>query len=230
MLVNFTEKSRNAKTGPIPVSTTSNETCPAACPLKSAGCYAEAGPLGMLWRKLSAGGSAFGLSWSEFAISKVAALPAGTMWRHNQAGDLPGASDTLDTKALGELVAANDGRRGFTYTHKPLAKARERKAIAAANAKGFTVNLSGNNPTHADKLADMGIGPVVTVLPGTVQGNVNLSTPAGRRIVVCPATYREDVSCASCGLCSRANRKTVVGFPVHGTSHKRAAAATQNLH
>lgn len=228
MLVNFTEKSRNAKTGPIPVSTTSNETCPAACPLKSSGCYAEAGPLGMLWRKLSAGGSAFGLSWSEFC-AKVATLPAGIMWRHNQAGDLPGVSDTLDTSALGELVAANQGRRGFTYTHKPLRKAAERKAVKAANAAGFTINLSGNNPSHADTLADLDCGPVVTVLPGTVQGNVEMYTPAGRRVVVCPATYREDVSCATCGLCSRANRKTVVGFPVHGTSHKRAAAATQNL-
>lgn len=89
MIVNFTEKSRNAKTGPIPVSTTSNETCPAACPLKASGCYAEAGPLGMLWRKLSAGGSAFGLSWSEFC-AKVAALPEGIMWRHNQAGESAG--------------------------------------------------------------------------------------------------------------------------------------------
>lgn len=143
--------------------------------------------------------------------------------------NLPGVSDTLDTSALGELVAANQGRRGFTYTHKPLSKATERKVVKSANAAGFTINLSGNNPSHADTLADLDCGPVVTVLPGTVQGNVEMYTPAGRRVVVCPATYREDVSCATCGLCSRANRKTVVGFPVHGTSHKRAAAATQNL-
>jgi hypothetical protein len=224
MQVNFTAKSRNTKTGPMPVSTTSADTCPAACPLAGGnGCYAANGPLGMLWRNLSNGASAFGLSWSEFC-AKVAALPAATLWRHNQAGDLPGTSDTLDTVALGALVKANKGRRGFTFTHKPLRRAAERKAVKAANAAGFTVNLSGNNPAHADALADTDCGPVVTVLPSTVQGNVHLETPAGRRVVVCPATYRDDVSCSTCGLCSRANRKIVVGFPAHGTSHAKATA------
>lgn len=222
--VNLTMKSRNAKTGPIPVSTTSHQTCPKACPLSGGnGCYAEGGPLAFMWRKLSAGGYAFGLAWGDFC-TKVAAMPAGTFWRHNQAGDLPGAADTLDTAKLGELVAANKGRRGFTYTHKPLRKAGERKAVAAANAAGFTVNLSGNNPSHADKLADMAIAPVVTVLPADVSGNVKLETPKGRRIVVCPATYRDNVNCASCRLCAVANRKVIVGFPAHGASAKKATA------
>ncbi len=69
----------------------------------------------------------------------------------------------------------------------------------------------------------MNLAPVVTVLPDTVHGNVALHTPAGRRIVVCPATYREDVTCASCQLCQRADRKVIVGFPAHGASHKKAS-------
>ena len=55
MLVHLVRKSRNGKTGPIPVSTTSGDTCPNACPLKGSGCYAKSGPLGMHWQKVSSG-------------------------------------------------------------------------------------------------------------------------------------------------------------------------------
>ena len=41
---------------------------------------------------------------------------------------------------------------------------------------------------------------------------------------VCPATYRDDISCATCGLCQRANRKVIVGFPAHGSRNKVASA------
>jgi hypothetical protein len=176
----------------------------------------------MLWRKVSGGTYRFALSWKEF-LAELRSLPLGQLWRHNQAGDLPGTGDTLDTKALAELVRAASHTRGFTYTHKPLARAAERAAIAAANRRGFTVNLSGNNPAHADTLADLAIAPVVMVLTDSIHGNMKLHTPAGRRVVVCPATYRPDVTCASCRLCAVADRKVIVGFPAHGAAHKRAS-------
>ncbi len=227
MNVNLNLKSGNEKTGPIPVSTSSNETCPDTCPFMHNGCYAENFRLGAFWRKVSNGTA--GVPWSDF-IAAVEAMPNnayGNLWRHNQAGDLPGVNHALDTVKLAELVRANAraGMRGFTYTHKPLRRAAERKAIADANAAGFTINLSGNSPAHADTLAELHIGPVVTVLPDTVQGNADLHTPAGRRIVVCPATYRKDVTCASCQLCQRANRTTIVGFPAHGQSRAKASQA-----
>jgi hypothetical protein len=48
-----TEKSRNAKTGPILVTTSPSSTCPDACPLKAdRSCYAKSGPLDQIWRGL----------------------------------------------------------------------------------------------------------------------------------------------------------------------------------
>jgi hypothetical protein len=224
MQINLTLKSTNRKTGPIPVSTTSSDTCPPSCAFLGHGCYAQASRnIRPLWKRLDAGAYKFGLTWFEF-LAKVRALPPGQLWRHNQAGDLPGTGDALDTKALSALVKASAHTKGFTYTHKPLARAAERAAVARANRTGFTISLSGNNPTHADTLADLAVGPVVTVLPDTIRGNVKLHTPAGRRIVVCPATYRPDVTCASCRLCAVASRKVIVGFPAHGAAHKRASA------
>jgi len=216
MRVSLTLKSRNAKTGPIPVSTSSNDTCPAVCPLKDQGCYAKYGPLGMYWAKVN-GGTA-GATWAEF-VAQIAELPADTLWRHNQAGDLPGISDVIDAPALAKLVKANSGKRGFTYTHKPMTAANAR-AVRAANAAGFTINLSGNNLAHADALADTGAGPVVAVLPADQK--TNTTTPAGRKVVVCPATIRDDVSCATCQLCQRRDRAVIVGFPAHGAAKRMA--------
>jgi hypothetical protein len=219
-LVHLTPASRNVKTGPIPVSTTSAITCPPACPFNNGnGCYAASGPLAIHWRKVTQGER--GDTWENF-LPKIAALPKGQLWRMNAAGDLPGEGDTLDTVALGQLVQANKGKRGFTYTHKPLDTPHERLAIAHANANGFTVNLSGNTLDHADTLADMGIAPVTVVVQSDAVSN--MSTPKGRKVVICPATIRDNVSCATCGLCAIVKRDCIVGFPAHGNGKRKVDA------
>ena len=211
MQVHITMKSANVKTGPIPVSTTTRDSCPADCAMKSE-CYAASGPLALHWAAVSAGTR--GTDWPTFTAT-IAQLPDGQLWRHNQAGDLPVAGGTVDPVKLGQLVAANAGKRGFTYSHH-----RDAASIAwirHANNWGFTVNLSANNLADADTLADHQAGPVVVVLPSTA--TVNLKTPGGRAVVICPATQRDDVSCASCQLCQR-QRSAIVGFPAHGSRHR----------
>lgn len=220
VVVRLTPESRNRKTGPIPVSTTTAATCPDACPLKQAGCYAYGQPLLGVWQQVTEG--RVGMTWRAFCDA-IAALPIDQLWRHNQAGDLPGANNRIDARALGELVTANKGKRGFTFTHKPMTAAN-RRAVAAANAGGFTINLSANNLTEADTLADLAIAPVVVVLPLEHGKRHDVATPAGRRVVTCPATYLPNVSCQSCQLCQRANRPVIVGFPAHGNQKKAAAA------
>ena len=87
--VQFTLKSSNVKTGPMPVSTTSSNTCPDACPLRDNGCYAAAGPLGAMWRALSATtagetfrngrGTVQTYTWEQFC-RKIEALPVSTLF------------------------------------------------------------------------------------------------------------------------------------------------------
>jgi hypothetical protein len=89
---------------------------------------------------------------------------------------------------------------------------------------GFTVNLSANTLAHADQLAALNIGPVVVVQDAVEGTRADTVTPEGRKVATCPATYRDDVTCASCGLCAVRDRKVIVGFPAHGAA-KRAAAA-----
>lgn len=237
--------SRNAKTGPIPVSTTTKATCPNDCPFKEAGCYAKGGPLAIFWGKVTSG--EFGTSWQEFT-KKVAKLPKGILWRHNQAGDLPGNGDSIDVDALASLVKANKGKRGFTYTHYDVVdNASNAIAVYVANNAGFTVNLSANTLSHADKLASLNIAPVVVVLPVEFErqskgkeytesltdyrvrtNGAKLQTPQGRKVTICPATYRDDVTCMSCGLCARL-RDVIVGFPAHGAQKKKASAIADSV-
>lgn len=217
----FARKSRNTKTGDIPVTTSDAKTCPDACPLKASGaCYAKHGPLGMYWKKINAG--QYASTWQHL-VEQVAKLPANQLWRHNQAGDLPGDNDCIDAVAMRQLIAANSGKRGFTYTHKPVETNQANAALVAeSNSNGFTVNLSADDMGEADRLKALNIGPVVVVLPRNAP-DVSY-TPNGHKVVTCPAQTRDDVSCKTCGLCARSNREAIVGFLAHGVSAKKAEA------
>ncbi len=243
--VRLVRKSNNRKTGPIPVTMTSAGTCPQSCSFYSAGCYAEQHLTGHHWRTLSDGRDQGEnvLGWKDFCRA-VHELPVGQLWRHNEAGDLPGRGLAIDPVRLLELVVANQGRRGFTYTHKPMilrqwSRAghgyvksdaviikRNRAAVVEANKNGFTVNLSADTIAEADALAEL--GPTVVTLPhdAPIKGN---RTTAGRHIVVCPAEYSEKVTCASCGLCAHATRKSIVGFRAHGNNKQMVTTRLRQL-
>ena len=219
-MFHITPKSKNAKVGKMAVTTSTATTCPSACPFKDNGCYAESGPLKLHWLKVTEGKR--GDDWSTF-LDKIKELPAGSKWRHNQAGDLPGDTQDLDSTKCVDLAKANEGKRGFTYTHYDvLDNFQNAITVNMMNHLGFTVNVSANNLDHADQLCDLDIAPVATVLP--IEQTTNTVTPKGRKVVVCPATYKDDVSCADCMLCEKRDRKVIVGFPAHGTSKKKASA------
>ena len=219
-MFHITPKSKNVKVGKMAVTTSTATTCPTSCPFKGNGCYAYGYPLKGHWDKVTEGER--GDDWSTF-IDKIKDLPTGSKWRHNQAGDLPGDMEKLDNEKCIELAKANKGKRGFTYTHYDvLDNFQNAITVNIMNHLGFTVNVSANNLEHADKLCDLDIAPVATVLP--IEQTTNTVTPKGRKVVVCPATYKDDVSCASCMLCEKWDRNVVVGFPAHGTSKKKASA------
>ena len=250
MKVHFIHVSQNAKTGPIPVSIIERASCWPGCALYEKGCYAETGALAMHWRGVSRGLA--GGAWSEFC-TKVVALRPGRLWRYAQAGDLPGYGAEIDGTLLEELVVANAGKQAIAFTHKPVLGAdpvavENRRLIAAAIKAGFTVNLSADNPADADRLAELGIAPIVTVLARAYArravrhrfkrrrdewaetigewrdrtASLPRHTPAGRRIAICPATY-SDATCKTCGACARV-RDAVIGFPAHGAWRRVEAA------
>lgn len=207
-------QSGDRKLGGIPATYSAGSTCPDACALKDQGCYAEFGKLQFHWRRVPERGLA-----PRAFLAEVAALPVGTLWRHNIAGDLAGLGNALDVPALLEVVLANAGRRGFTFTHKPLRSTREAAAVSLANRRGFTINLSADSLEQADARADLGVGPVVVTLPSDAPAK-GIVTPAGRTVVVCPAESA-GITCARCQLCAKPQRKAIVGFRAHGQWYRR---------
>lgn len=215
MNYHLTLKSSNAKTGPIPVSTAPRKNCSLSCPLYDGSCYALSGPLALHWRAVSEGRR--GVPFAEHC-EQVRALPDLQLWRAHQAGDLPGDGVEIDREDLEDLTDANRGRRGFTYTAYPMT-AGNLEAVKAANDAGFTINLSAYSLEDADRKLELNIAPVTVVLAHDAP-RASL-TPAGNKVAVCPATYREDVTCATCQLCQRQDRGVIVGFPAHGTQWKK---------
>lgn len=224
-MFNLTLVSANRKTGPIPVSMSTKETCPDACPFKNGGCYGLGGPVNIHWNRLTQ--KKKGQLWKDFTDTVKKKIPQGQIWRHNAVGDLVGENNNIDSAALKLLVSANKGKRGYTYTHKPVLSSESvseeqaennQKAISHANKNGFTVNLSADTLDQADKKASLGIAPIVVVLPSTTKETC--FTPQGRKVIVCPATLNDSINCEKCKLCSR-QRSVIVGFPAHGISKNK---------
>lgn len=218
-------KSSNSKTGPIPVSITSSETCPDCCPFKdNNSCYAKLGPLSIHWNRVNKGTT--GLKFLDF-LKVIGDLPEKTLWRHNVAGDLPGKNSKIDINKLNQLVTVNKGKRGFTYTHKPVMPTsnvelttihRNKMCIAESNKNGFTINLSANSIKEADELVKLNIAPVVTIVKH--DQIEDFRTADNNLVKICPAAIKDNVTCKTCGLCQKHKRKFIIGFPAHGTKYK----------
>jgi hypothetical protein len=219
MRYHFIPVSSNRKTGPIPVTYSERDTCPPSCPHYRADCYAEDFYTRLSWDKVSIRGTDI-----ERFCADIAGLPDGQLWRFNVAGDLPGEGETVDPAALGSIVWANKGKRGFTYTHKKSADAV--RWARHATEWGFTVNLSADDAGECDSLAAHGL-PLVCIVP--MDTPEKTQTPGGLPIVVCPAQTRDEVTCETCGLCQKANRAVVVGFRAHGTRAKQADAKARRV-
>ena len=215
MQVAFTAVSSNTKTGQIPTSTTERASCPTTCPFYDKGCYAKSGPQAIHWRKVS--NAERGVSWAEFTklIRKIA---KGQLWRHNVAGDLPHNDGNIDYLQLRQLIDANKGKKGYTYTHHIL---NDHNVIAVqnSNALGFTVNASCESVDEADRVMTEYNIPAVAVV-NSEKTDRFYKTANGRKVITCPATIHENVTCATCGLCQVADRDYILAFPAHGNAKK----------
>jgi hypothetical protein len=173
------------------------------------------------WDAVTAGDR--GVPLAEFFRS-IAALPVGQLWRHNQAGDLPHTAGRISRRFLRGLIAANRGRRGYTYTHHKMALGENLALVRQANRNGLTVNVSTESELAADAVVAAGL-PAVIAVPST-ETRTAWNTPAGHRVIVCPAQRDgSTVDCASCQICHKRPAGLIVAFLAHGTSKAKANAA-----
>jgi hypothetical protein len=219
----LTPSSANAKTGPIPVSTSSRETCPESCPFMGNGCYANGGPLAIHWQAVTDGSR--GVPYVDF-LQLIRKLPAGQLWRHNQAGDLWKPGTITGRTALNALTEANRGRRGYTYSHHKRTPATM-QAFKAATANGFTVNASCHTETEADAAMADGLRAVFIVAADDQR--TSWKTAGGNRAVVCPAQRFEGMTCQRCQLCHARPSNVAVVFRAHGNGRRKVETVLANL-
>jgi len=221
--VQVTAASGNAKTGPIPTTSRGLETCPATCPFRPdgeiGGCYGT-GRIFALANKWS--------SWYTFAaaLAKLKGTkPTRKMIaRDRVVGDIVGEDGKPDYGYLtfiAEVFATVD-RRAFGYTHST-------DVVGTRVPTNYTLNMSCETVGDVEDAFTRG-------LPAVIVGDAaDLPVKIGKaRVVQCPAESRDEVTCASCGLCALKGRmdspetSPVIRFTPHGTSVKKARAAVKS--
>jgi len=234
----LTMSSSNRKTGPMPVATSSKDTCPIHCPLKARICYARYGKIHFWWEAISRGLHGYDL---RTFIGKIGKIPEGAIWRYGQAGDLPGDGRKINAKALRSIANAQKGRRGYCYTHYlglprgwtwgrwAVTKTFKHnlEAIRQANQNGFTVNVSADTVEDADQLAELGVGPLAVLSPASADRD--FTTAYGHDLVLC-CHYSVGIQCRDCGLCAQADRLAIVGLPVHGSGARHLSSRPAGCH
>jgi hypothetical protein len=208
----LTTISKNKKTGPIAVSSSSWSTCPPECGMKDE-CYAMKGYHTRLH------GDAItrqdrGVPPEQF-IKQVAALRPGTMFRHDVGGDLWHLRGQVDHTLLRNLTkAVQHLSHAWTYTHhKP--NGFNHAALRHATANGFTVNISTENLDDAVKYYKRGY-PVTCV----VNQMPERFTHKGVTFVRCQNQCDGgQTQCIGCGngepMCAKADRSYVIAFEKH---------------
>jgi len=134
-------------------------------------------------------------------------------------------SNKIDADYLDALLDAVPTKgQSFTYSHfDPNVYGWGKKL-----RKGKTViNFSADTLGAASASIYNGV-PSVCVVPDKFwQGKKSGDAPFDKKIVRCPAEYRDGFSCRDCGngdpLCARLDRDFIIGFTAHGAAKNKAA-------
>ena len=216
-LFHLSRVSSNKKTGPIPVTTTSRNSCPPTCAMRPA-CYAMLGPLALHWDKVSNGER--GKGWRDH-LADLATLPVFSPLRLNQSGDIPHSGGRISRRYLVALLQVIKKRKlqAWTYTHHDLAKGENAELLRRAFRSGLTINVSTETVEAADAAIAAGLPATITV-PST-ETRTTWRTPERNLVMVCPAQRRE-TDCSQCMLCHKRGKRVIVAFTAHGIRKKKA--------
>lgn len=206
--------SGNTKIGPcaatyLPVA----QTCPSSCPLKSNGCYAEQGHVGMHQRRLPTGIGPDSLAAleAEEIRSSARLVPRGWPLRLHVSGD------ATTPKRASLLADACRHWRGpvWAYTHAW-------RDVPRAAWGAVSVLASCESLAAAALALDAGYAPALVTAPHASPKAYNAN---GIRVIPCPNQTR-GITCLDCRLCfdSRGlhDRRSAIAFEVHGPGKKRA--------
>jgi hypothetical protein len=151
--------------------------------------------------------------------------PSARFMRDRVVGDVMTESGTIDHDYIRTIaaLAIESDLVPFGYTHAW--RRFDASDVARVAATGYVMNASCESREDVRQAVALGMPTVIA--SDLVEDGETFTRPDGTtlRVVTCPAQTREDVSCASCGLCARPERRAVVRFNIHGTAKRRAGRA-----
>lgn len=215
----FTSHSHNKKLGNIAAISTSSNSCPNDCTLKSE-CYAKFSYTGIHWRALDLKGLDF-----HQLTSLIDAMKKRSKLRYNVMGDLSHNNGIIDATKLLKLANIVKNRMIDTilYTHHSIDNVLNVKALKLAFDKGLHINISCEDTNKANKALSYGLNAVIVLATGSIHKVIKTD---GLTIVRCPAEYKDSIQCSNCMLCAkdRVPQRVVVAFTAHGTGKKKLSA------
>lgn len=209
--------SKNSKIGPcaatyLPIA----QTCPASCPLKGNGCYAESGRVSFTERRNrlpDVNGDTIAILEADEIRDNAHRVPRGWPLRLHVSGDA-----ATPFRASTVAAAARTWRGPvWAYTHAW-------RDVPRVAWNGVSVLASGESLADARRALSEGYAPAVVVDRHPEDGRAH-TTPDGLRVIPCPNQTR-GVTCLDCRLCFDAEslraRNAVIAFEAHGSGKKRA--------
>lgn len=214
--VHVVARSGNSKTGPLPVTYRPMSTCPTGCPFlptgQIGGCYGT----GRIFASADRRSGDVDVETATWMV-RLGKDAGARFLRDRVVGDVVTPRGTLDRAYVRGVatVARENGLVPFGYTHAW--RAFTSADVAWLRRQGYVMNASVESPEAA--VEAIGRGLSVALVDEELPDGTRIG---GRRLVTCPAQARDDVTCASCGLCARPDRPQVVRFLVHGISRAKA--------
>ena len=216
--VTAVEVSKNTKTGLVSATYASQASCPASCPHKGSGCYAEVGLTKFTTNRVNRGAVKGPLAIARLEADAIDTLTGALDLRVHVVGD-------CKTPAAAKLVAAamarhrrKQGRRAWTYTHAW--RTVPRKAWL-----GESVLASCETAGQVKEANARGYAAAIVVAKFESE---KAYTTEGLRIIPCPNQTSRGLTCLECGICMNADalaqRGFTVGFEAHGAGKGKIIA------
>ncbi len=216
--------SKNSKVGDVaatyaPIS----KTCPASCPLRDNGCYAQGGNVGFKVRRTEEysadlDGDTVAILEGDEIADMARHAPAGHALRIHVSGD---ATTSFRAKQMARGAAHWPGKV-WSYTHAWRDVPRERWGVVSI--------LASCESTHqANEALDAGYAAALVVEDHPPDGRA--FTVGRLKLIPCPSQTR-GVKCTDCRLCWNDDlllrQHAAITFAAHGATRKRTLTVLQN--
>lgn len=208
------EFSQNRKLGAVSATYASQSTCPLSCPLRGAGCYAEAGRMGIHTRRLNDSDITAPEAVAQVEADAIDRLTGRFPLRLHVVGDAPNAECARIVSDAAARHTKKHGQPVWTYTH----------ALDVPREAWGSVSVLRSCERIDDVVQALkdGFGAAM-VVPEFKQ---DTAYPIGEGLtgIPCPEMTGKAESCLSCGLCMKADKlragRKVILFAAHGSRTK----------